>query len=308
MLPKDKNQRLPVGRGISFVQKFLPLLGLILLVSQHSFAASFDCGKASTKVERMICMNPKLGESDQDLNDQYTRLILASEPLKVAAIKTAQRQWLKERGKCSDQICVQKVYQKRVRELYAQLKKLRIYSAFNDEKEVVDEILFSKFPSLRVLAKDAKPPPEDDAAWGVEFFIWERNPLYLVLRLSSWSHYKDAASMSADEEFVTLHMKEGTIVTENLLKSTHDFSISNESLIRAAYLKHFESRIGGCADLAKEEAMNITTTVPSRLGLGLMKSTSQVDAACAGPFFITWSKVEQYLSETGLKVMKDFMN
>ena len=290
------------------MRNFLFLIVLITPLSQQSFAASFDCKKVSTQIERMICGNSILGELDQELSDVYTRLLLASEPSKLATTKATQRQWLKQRGKCSNEVCLQERYETRIGELYAQRRALRVYSAFNDEKEVFDEILFSKVPHLRGLANEAKPPSEDGAAWGVELFIWERNPLYLVLNLSTWSLYEGAASPSSGDEFVTIQMERGEIVRDRLLSNAHDFSVFNKNLVRAAYKKHFRLSSGGCADLSEDEDISVIATVPSRLGLGLIKSTSQVDAACAGPFFITWSTVQPYLSTTGLKLMKGFVN
>ena len=55
------------------------LIYTLLLLSSPVSAASFDCKKASTHVEKMICSTPMLGTKDEDLHDQYTRLLLSSD-------------------------------------------------------------------------------------------------------------------------------------------------------------------------------------------------------------------------------------
>ena len=255
----------------------------------------------------MICADADLGEADQYLHKVYTRLLLASEQLRVAKIRGAQRNWLKQRGKCSNTICLQKAYQLRSNQLAAQLSDMNFYSVSYDGKEMVDEVLFSKFPALRELAYTAKPEPEVDFAWGLELLVWERNQRYLVVRLSSWSYYKGAAHPDSDERFVTLQRKNGEIVRDAILLGTLDnFSVGNQSVIRAAYLRHFGQSSGGCEDLSEETPLEIVATVPSRLGLGLIQRTSYVNAACAGPFFIRWNQVTPLLSEQGNIVMKEF--
>lgn len=59
-------------------------------------AASFDCAKASTKVELEICSDAVLGALDEDIAKLYSQ----AKDLYPAA-KPEQRQWLKERNKLS---------------------------------------------------------------------------------------------------------------------------------------------------------------------------------------------------------------
>ena len=57
-------------------------------------AASFDCGKAETKIERAICADPKLSALDDELAKVYKEALgLASDQ---TAFKKAQHDWLKE--------------------------------------------------------------------------------------------------------------------------------------------------------------------------------------------------------------------
>jgi uncharacterized protein len=78
-------------------------------------AASFDCGKASTFVEKAICSNRTLSALDEALSENY-RYMLASNIGDGARshLRKSQRNWLKERDKCTTVYCVEALYRERV--------------------------------------------------------------------------------------------------------------------------------------------------------------------------------------------------
>lgn len=47
------------------------LLALTLSIPLASLAASFDCARARTPVERMICADPALGGLDEQIDARY---------------------------------------------------------------------------------------------------------------------------------------------------------------------------------------------------------------------------------------------
>ncbi|HEX5184102.1 MAG TPA: lysozyme inhibitor LprI family protein [Allosphingosinicella sp.] len=71
------------------------LLLALTLTPWTAKAASFDCGKASTLVERQICADPKLSAADVRLAGLYQRA-LAVTP-RQADVRLEQRRWLTER-------------------------------------------------------------------------------------------------------------------------------------------------------------------------------------------------------------------
>jgi uncharacterized protein len=80
-------------------------------------AASFDCAKASTAVEKLICSDAKLSELDAHVAQAY-RQALAT-PAAAQRVKPEQRRWLAERNKCTDVACLTAAYQKRLSDLAA---------------------------------------------------------------------------------------------------------------------------------------------------------------------------------------------
>jgi uncharacterized protein YecT (DUF1311 family) len=91
-------------------QLLIIFAGLVLAVSAQ--AASFDCAKAGTKVEKLICADAGLSKLDEDLNAAYKAAL--KDEQQAEAIKQAQKQWLKERNSCVDANCVMNAYQERL--------------------------------------------------------------------------------------------------------------------------------------------------------------------------------------------------
>lgn len=81
-----------------------------------TWAPSFDCNKASTGPERLICSNKELSAADVKLSQTYkTALNISTDK---DSLKTAQNTWRKnERDACSDVQCMLGTYQSRLTQL-----------------------------------------------------------------------------------------------------------------------------------------------------------------------------------------------
>jgi len=80
---------------------FAVLITAMLIFSATSntlTAASFDCKKASTKSERMICNDSELGAADAKMAKAYKRLRKALPRSERNLLKVDQRDWLEERN------------------------------------------------------------------------------------------------------------------------------------------------------------------------------------------------------------------
>ena len=87
-------------------------IGLLSGCSNESDAASFDCDKAQTEVEKLICKNHELSELDEDLSVSYSTAYKSYK--KPNKLKIEQRQWLELRNRCQDADCLIKVYAERL--------------------------------------------------------------------------------------------------------------------------------------------------------------------------------------------------
>lgn len=84
----------------------------LLVMGCAAQAASFDCGKARSKVEHIICDNPEISKLDDDLNTAYKAAVQDKQQAEV--IKQAQKQWMKKRNVCADSACVEQAYEMRL--------------------------------------------------------------------------------------------------------------------------------------------------------------------------------------------------
>lgn len=116
----------------------------VALLSQSSFSASFDCKKASTKVEKIICSDIELGSRDESLSKHYERALAVSPGREM--VKKEQREWLKGMAKCPDAICIKRQYETRINAL-AEIFFNRITLACLNE--VQSTMLVCSSPNLR---------------------------------------------------------------------------------------------------------------------------------------------------------------
>lgn len=78
--------------------------------------ASFDCGKAASKIERLICSSPETASADARLAKAYATAKAKSTD--VNALKAQQVDWMKsERNACADAACLLKVTEDRIQKL-----------------------------------------------------------------------------------------------------------------------------------------------------------------------------------------------
>jgi len=71
------------------------MFGLALIATgQAAQAASFDCAKATTAREHLVCANPDLSKLDDDLDQSYRRGLSQLSPSGAERLKVGQRQWL----------------------------------------------------------------------------------------------------------------------------------------------------------------------------------------------------------------------
>jgi uncharacterized protein len=86
------------------------LLCLALMPSAR--AATFDCKKASTFAEKVLCSDSQLSAMDDELGRLY-KGALAGTP-NNETLKSDQKAWLSLRDQCRDSDCIKKAYADRI--------------------------------------------------------------------------------------------------------------------------------------------------------------------------------------------------
>jgi uncharacterized protein len=93
---------------------FISLMALIILMADGgAWAASFDCSKASSRPEKIVCSNPQVSAADERCAELYRLSLKRSSDGEI--LKKEQREWIKsQRDLCGDGTCMQRAYEARI--------------------------------------------------------------------------------------------------------------------------------------------------------------------------------------------------
>jgi uncharacterized protein len=127
----------------------------------------FDCAKAATALDRLICSDHDLATLDRTLAERYTQLRDRLSPEGLAVLRDSQRKWLTARKECmtgdTTALCLSSRYTERANDLAAQYKTAGTLSI---ENRTADR----RIPRWRVDESDSYPwmlgtPPERATAF-----------------------------------------------------------------------------------------------------------------------------------------------
>ena len=86
---------------------------MLAATSASASAASFDCKKAKTQVEKAICEDPRLSKLDEELAVTYRDAMSKAERTEKIKLRKGQTDWLKARNACKDKLCIEVMYRTR---------------------------------------------------------------------------------------------------------------------------------------------------------------------------------------------------
>ncbi|MEO6432574.1 MAG: lysozyme inhibitor LprI family protein [Sphingomicrobium sp.] len=78
---------------------------------------SYDCTKARTQSERMVCADPGLANLDRNMAGVYGRAMAQGSPQQQALLRQTRDRFLAYRDNCSSAACVGGAYNDRIREI-----------------------------------------------------------------------------------------------------------------------------------------------------------------------------------------------
>ena len=146
----------------------LSLVAISLVGMPYVHSASFDCAKAKTKIDKLVCGDPKLSDLDEKLIALYNK-VLALSPVPEDP-KQEQREWVKDpRNLCKNADCLERAYTNRISDLQEQLEKLPF-------KPVLDKPL--------IVLPSSQTAEDRDAAAKIGPAIVKKEPLELIGRVS----------------------------------------------------------------------------------------------------------------------------
>jgi len=86
---------------------------LFCLIPLPAWSASFDCDKASTQIEQLLCRDADLSQLDEQMADAYQNALVSSPNATV--LRTEQKVWLNTaRDRCRNARCLRLAYLNRI--------------------------------------------------------------------------------------------------------------------------------------------------------------------------------------------------
>jgi len=139
-----------------WLRRILSVLGL--LTTAATPAPSFDCAKAGSAVDRLICSDEGLATLDRELAEHYDVLHRELSPEGLAVLLTSQRKWLASRSRCASKevprdqgvTCLSSLYSDRTDDLNAQYRTA-------DGLTVEGRETTRRLPAVRVEESDRYP-------------------------------------------------------------------------------------------------------------------------------------------------------
>ncbi len=148
---------------------------LLLGASPFSMAASFDCAKAATLVEKTLCDNAALGRLDESVAQTYQQLLVSVGSPWDERVKTSQREWLKVRN---DDVSTSAPGKEMVEALKASLK-ARLVS-LNQAVSTHNGLRFLSIDRVALHKLDRTDIPPDSSHAKQRYVRQSRSPVYLL--------------------------------------------------------------------------------------------------------------------------------
>ena len=92
---------------------------VIACIALPAYGVSFDCSKATSRVEKMVCAEPALSRLDEDIASAYTNALAVSPAHEE--LRQTQRAWLHKRNACPDSHCLRSAYENQLAYLKGQV-------------------------------------------------------------------------------------------------------------------------------------------------------------------------------------------
>lgn len=101
--------------------RFLLAVVLVMSGTPPAMSASFNCARAESNVEKLICANPTLSRLDERMGILYRQVVQSLG--EKEKLKKTQSAWLREvRDSCENPVCLEREYEKRNLELSNELE------------------------------------------------------------------------------------------------------------------------------------------------------------------------------------------
>ena len=152
------------------------LIPLFVAIASNAYAASFDCNKARSQVEHLICDTPTLSRQDEALAVTY-KTALEADP----ATRQRQLTWLREtRDRCTDAQCLAAAYQAQIQVMGEAAPTTPTVQAIPPSNPAAVSLQVACPVDWSALA-DIDGPNLDRVIFGIKARDWRKEQLDMVL-------------------------------------------------------------------------------------------------------------------------------
>lgn len=178
------------------------LTALLAVIASHAHAASFDCTKARTQVEHLVCDTPTLSQLDETLAAMY-KAALTSDP----AARQRQLTWLREtRDRCNDAQCLAAAYQTQIQAMGASAS-IATPTPVAQPNSAPSALQLACPPDWNALA-DIDGPNSERIIMGLKAREWRKEHLDMVLAKTQECQRSSSAPESVKKaELVDIQMR-----------------------------------------------------------------------------------------------------
>jgi uncharacterized protein len=237
---------------MSFVTKLIAALvyGAIYLLTSVTFAASFDCQKATTTNEHLICKDSELSKLDDELAVVYKQAKNAAQNQEQFKSEN-KAAWQDREKRCTDKACLVDWYQSR------QLKLSQTTSETTNSARASESLVNTSISDASVQTKNREAPvvqpgkTENPSYWSAAFWTGLGVAL-LVFFKKSFTFYKRWRAKKALDEIYKNNNSVGIFLSDLVYVQAHQKINSIKNLSVSVLLYKLNLPIIKCSTIIEK--------------------------------------------------------
>lgn len=143
---------------INFIHKKIFFTLPLIIFSSASYAASFDCSKASASYEKIICSDNVLNRMDEALSKNYRAVMNSDRSQRIKELlKKDQIAWLNKRNACTEYSCIRSSYEWRVDAICEQYGSFTEKSSCTSTNDISRQINQERYQDQKKVQQEKLP-------------------------------------------------------------------------------------------------------------------------------------------------------
>jgi GR25 family glycosyltransferase involved in LPS biosynthesis len=310
---------------------FILLFGLL---STQAAAASFDCKKAATWLEKTVCSNPELSKLDGELAKAYQDALASLSPEGQDETKQYQRQWLKKisllykperRFRAPAEVILHNSYEERIEQLQHSLIRFpdRVFRNVHVSHEKTDKSCEDAYLGRYLMYPQIENPRDENEKFWNSFISKKANDHLKAFfkcqdiddEYAVTFSNKHLISVKFTRNWYTQGTAHGYLATESiawLLEERRELQASDLFDDKTDWQNKLEELVGEKLKLDwwNDPELTHMITSPSlwevsKDGLGYLSFFNAAGYGNAPVIIIDWKTLDPYLSKNGHSLIYD---